>query len=877
MSTNEQNNERRYTERSSEQTIKNDYKTERYERAVPVQQPGAASPQRRRRSDRYYSQTGGPVPMAEDTAEYLSGIKGNTGRRRNAHQERSREQEEEERFSGSRGKRFLLPALLILVAVLLLLFAVYELVPPVHSAVQNLIGAGAVSTETKEAALITEFKSAADNYYTGSTVQFMLTTDVSVTNVRVLDENGTVLDGFPVRDNPGDTTVAIWNINVLFTSEFSGNVYASVLSSGQWYNSDRFVSLTVVSPTSTPVPTSTPLPSQAPTVTEAAAASALSPAADPVQPETAQPVQTHEAQVITSTAHVSVVKTAEPADTVSASVEDSPTENASVPASPTPEVTKAPTPTPSPTAEPTPVPTPTPYTAQSVSGSDPSEIGLTETVYSGATAQKSYSREIPYVIQSADEYTYSPTGVYTFRGDNFRRNAAFGTVNVTEGRLEQVWEFPMTGLRTDSAGTLYGVGWNNQPAIVKWTKEVREMMDLYDASKQQSAMREVIFNGQDGYVYFVNLTTGEASRASINIGYPMRGSVSVDSSGRPLLSFGQAISKLPNKTGAIGYYLYNLIDSSRLFFINGRQTDTQKQYSTNGAFDGTSLFIHNNGRDAMVVAGENGLVYSVDLNSVFIYKTADDPDVPPSLTMNPKVIYQSALAKNESKARTTIESAIAMYNTYVYAADGYGIIRCIDTNTMQSVWAYDAGDNTDAAMALDQTGSGLDLYTGTTAFARTKKNESVMIRKLDALTGEVLWSYPILCEVDHSNETSGCKASPVIGQNDLSDLVFFTVNRVAEGGARLIALNKASGSVVWQFDMDESVSSPVAVYNDAGNGWIIQADSTGHLYLLDGRTGYLNSTLQVEGRFEASPAVYKDRLVIGTCSKNPKMYCFEIK
>ena len=47
--------------------------------------------------------------------------------------------------------------------------------------------------------------------------------------------------------------------------------------------------------------------------------------------------------------------------------------------------------------------------------------------------------------------------------------------------------------------------------------------------------------------------------------------------------------------------------------------------------------------------------------------------------------------------------------------------------------------------------------------------------------------------------------------------------------------------------------------------------------MLDGLTGYLNSTAQVEGRIEGSPAVYRDMLVIGTCSKNPKMYCFKIK
>ena len=147
---------------------------------------------------------------------------------------------------------------------------------------------------------------------------------------------------------------------------------------------------------------------------------------------------------------------------------------------------------------------------------------------------------------------------------------------------------------------------------------------------------------------------------------------------------------------------------------------------------------------------------------------------------------------------------------------------------------------------------------------------------MDALTGRVIWTYEVQCE-KNNDEYSGCKASPVVGQNGLDGLVFFTVNRVSGGGARLIALNKTDGSVAWEHSMAESVSSPVAVYNQAGNGWIIQADSKGAIYVLDGLTGYLNSTFNVEGKFEASPAVYKDLLVIGTCSRDPKMYCFEIK
>ena len=196
---------------------------------------------------------------------------------------------------------------------------------------------------------------------------------------------------------------------------------------------------------------------------------------------------------------------------------------------------------------------------------------------------------------------------------------------------------------------------------------------------------------------------------------------------------------------------------------------------------------------------------------------------------------------------------------------------------MHTVWAFDAGDNTDAAMALDLNGNDLSLYTGNTAYQRMAKGTPVSIRRINALTGEQVWKYDISCVKDNTSETSGCKASPVIGQNDLSGLVFFTVNKVTEGGSRLVALNKDNGEMVWEFPMGESVSSPVAVYNKAGNGWIVACDGDGNIYILDGLTGYLNSSTQLDGAIEASPAVYNDMLVIGTCSKNPKMYCFTIK
>ena len=66
---------------------------------------------------------------------------------------------------------------------------------------------------------------------------------------------------------------------------------------------------------------------------------------------------------------------------------------------------------------------------------------------------------------------------------------------------------------------------------------------------------------------------------------------------------------------------------------------------------------------------------------------------------------------------------------------------------------------------------------------------------------------------------------------------------------------------------DSCYSSPVAVYNENGKGWIIQATSDGVLMLLDGLTGETINTLQLNGTIEASPAVYQNMLVIGTTGK----------
>ena len=514
------------------------------------------------------------------------------------------------------------------------------------------------------------------------------------------------------------------------------------------------------------------------------------------------------------------------------------------------------------------------YEVHPVESALPEALGITDGVYTLGENAPEYAREADLTVQETGSYALlEDTGVYAFRGDNTRRNAAFGTAEITEGAIVPVWEYPLGSLRTAESGTLYGVGWNCQPAIVKWAKEIREAMAMYPEAAATRALCEVIFTSQDGKVYFLNLENGQPTRDAIDIGYPMKGSVSVDAQGRPMIAFGQAISKMPKDTGEIGLYLYNLLTMEPLYFLNGRKTGGQVQYSSNGAFDSSALFVNRYQEDALVVAGENGLLYTVDLHASF----SMDAEGGMMLSAEPAVTYMNSIASGEKDARTSIEGAVSMADRFVFTGDAWGIVRCVDTSNMRTVWALDMGDNVDAAMALDPGEDSLDLYVGNTCYSRMDKKDPVRICRVNALTGEVLWTFEIPCVKNSSLDASGCKASPVIGEKGLEDYVYYTVNQVSAGSARLVCLSKADGSLQWSFDLAESVSSPVAVYSEFGDGVIVQCASDGQIYMLNGLTGEVIASTRVDGSIEGSPAVYRDRLVIGTCDKNSRMLCFMLK
>ena len=531
--------------------------------------------------------------------------------------------------------------------------------------------------------------------------------------------------------------------------------------------------------------------------------------------------------------------------------------------------TPAPEETPEPTEEPTPEPTP-PLTVTADPDASPDLI-TTTTVYDGSKKKKEYMRAAKALIHmpDGDNYTTKPIGVLTFRGNAFRQNAAIGEVKgATE--LEKLWA-EEAGSSRGASQTFYGYEWTGQPAIVKWSTQVRNASNIDEDKKNKKALREVIIAGVDGVIRFLDLEDGVSTRPSINLGYPMKGTPSVHPGGYPYMNVGQYTRKMKSKTGKIGLRQYNLYTQKELNLIDGLDGKMHRGINRYGSFETSSLIDRNS--DTMITLGTNGLLYLTSLNTEFDYQTG-------TLKINPGTMVMSARAKGEKKDElVAVESSHAMYDKYVFYADMGGVLRCVDTDFLQPVWAVNTGDAVMASIALDLNGSdGLDLYTAN--MLKNRKSGNAQIRRYDALSGKEIWTVEIgVAKNTKTKEDVGVKASPVIGQKGLSDLVYFTVTGLNDEGrstlgiggdskAALVALEKETGTIRWVRGLnDRSESSPVAVYDADGNGWIIQCVENGTILLLDGLTGIQQASLEVEGSIKASPAVYNDIMVIGTTGK----------
>lgn len=443
-------------------------------------------------------------------------------------------------------------------------------------------------------------------------------------------------------------------------------------------------------------------------------------------------------------------------------------------------------------------------------------------------------------------------GVTTFRGNNFRDSGAYGVVPSKPSSLEIEYSIDIGGIDKWS-----GVGWTGQASAVRWPEETRRIMNIYDGKKDKDGLIEVIYATLDGHIYFFDMEDGEPTRDPINIGAPVKGSVTVDPRGYPLLYCGQGIDTVNEKSVEIGMRVFSLITGERLLFIDGHD-----KVATRGWFASDCAPLVHAETDTLLWAGENGLFYRIKLN------TAYDPQTP-SISIDPEIDrywYASRVT-----TRPGMENSFSVYNHYAFLPDNSGLMQCLDIDTLEPVWAVDLLDDTDSSPALEVDGDDqLWIYTGSEYDQGAE--EKCYIRRINGFTGEVDWCIEFGCR---DSDYGGAYATPAIGKGSAEELVYFTQANTKEGNF-LIAVEKQTGVERWRYDMGAySWSSPTLCLDEHDNAYLVVCNAGGMMRLIDAVSGKKLAECQLNANIEGSPIVFDDMVVVGT--RGSKIYGVKIR
>lgn len=541
-------------------------------------------------------------------------------------------------------------------------------------------------------------------------------------------------------------------------------------------------------------------------------------------------------------------------------------------------------------------PTPTPEPSLSadlaphaVEGeTDPARFGFETKIMKGDNETDSYRRPDNVYFGAGDEYT-ALEGVTTFRGNNYRNAPSWDTAAISEGKLEKMRE----PKKTDSLNGKGGAAWTGQPLVVKWPDKLRgNMTSIYDEFRNKEGFTEVILAAYDGRIYFMDLETGDKTRDPINIGAPTKGTPSLDPRGYPIIYVGQGLDPQASMTKSDNMYFraYSLIDGKLLYKYG---YETKDPFALRGwqAYDSSPLISAS--ADTLIWPGENGILYTVKLNTKYDENAgtvAMTPDAPV------KYRYNSPANEEREKAlggRYGIENSAIAWRNYLIFTDNAGMLQCVDLNTMTTVYVNDMGNDSDVTMVLeeDPENNRFYLYTGdeyddSVANADPGKGPCYA-RKIDGITGKILWEQPYTVDSSNTSVDGGILASPVLGREgtSMAGLIIYNVTAEVKGKSttsRLVALDKLTGNQVWDYDMDVtgwSPSSPVPVYTPEGKGYLIQCDRNGDVALIDGATGEAKDVLELkvvgsdgkvkdQNNFEASPVVFGNTIIVASRTHN---------
>ena len=443
----------------------------------------------------------------------------------------------------------------------------------------------------------------------------------------------------------------------------------------------------------------------------------------------------------------------------------------------------------------------------------------------------------PKINSYKDLYRNTP-GVFAFRANAYRDADMGGRVKGTPKEIVVDWEFTTDydGRQTGSSqGWGGGSGWTGQPVYVEWPDSMIKKWQAKGTLVNDFSGKEIMVGSLASNLYFIDFATGKKSREPVYVKNPIKGSVMLDPTLNGNVYVGQGI---PNER-PFGAVLVNLDEHA----ITDTHPEDPKAPRHWGAYDSSAIRMG----QFLFRPGENGT----------IYKFFIEPG---------KQNLHSAMSYKAGGRPLGMEASMSIYKNYGFTADNSGIIVCTNLNTMKPVWVYDIGDDTDSTPVVAVEDGVPYIYTG--CEIDKTKNDSKYV-KLNALDGSVVWEKTVpgkRADVGAKHFDGGFYASSLPGQGNSKDLMFVNVVENLHGqNGKFIAMNRKTGETVYEIPLKHYAwSSPVGFLNEKDEMFILTADCSGNMYLIDAKGGTLINTLHVGNNFESSPVVSGNSAVVGS-------------
>jgi outer membrane protein assembly factor BamB len=370
-----------------------------------------------------------------------------------------------------------------------------------------------------------------------------------------------------------------------------------------------------------------------------------------------------------------------------------------------------------------------------------------------------------------------------------------------------------------------GTGWTGQPSVVR-----------------RAGGLEVIFGAYDRRIHFLDAATGRPRRPSFLTGDIIKGSVTLDPDGFPLVYSGSRDN------------FFHIVATDRpspteLWRLSAASAPRPLW---NDDWDGNAVVIE----DYLFEGGENGWFYIVKLNRRY-----DDNGL---VQVSPEVVvmlpgYDDEQLADLGDEDVSIENSVLIFGNRAWFANSGGLVSGVDLTHLRTdparverTFRFWGGDDINATMVIDERGY---LYVGAEDQRRNARMREIgQLYSLDPSNpgDPVRWRM----NVARSRDFGGIYATPALfGQ------VLFVVTHA---GA-LMAVDRDSGTVRWQIPNGwHSWSSPVVV-----DSTLILADCEGRIRAWDVRVPDRRPPLLWEFRLpsgaciESTPAVFEGTIYVG--------------